>query len=89
MATVRRITVHGLRHTSATLFALCQCVQPHVVQQRLGHSNIGTTLDTYAPLHGATGTATVSMSCRACRPMRRSGSRLCSGSSNVYQSHQD
>ena len=44
---VRRITVHGLRHTSATLL-LSAGVQPHIVQQRLGHSNIGTTLDTYA-----------------------------------------
>jgi integrase len=44
---VRRITVHGLRHTSATLL-LQAGVQPHVVQQRLGHSGIGTTLNLYA-----------------------------------------
>jgi integrase len=44
---VRRITVHGLRHTSATLL-LAAGVQPHVVQRRLGHSNIGTTLNLYA-----------------------------------------
>jgi integrase len=43
---VRRITVHGLRHTSATLL-LAAGVQPHVVQQRLGHSNISTTMDIY------------------------------------------
>lgn len=24
------------------------CVQPHVVQERLGHSNIGTTMNIYA-----------------------------------------
>lgn len=44
---VRRITVHGLRHTSATLL-LAAGVQPHVVQKRLGHSNIGMTLGLYA-----------------------------------------
>ena len=37
----------GLRHTSATL-ALASGVPSKVVQQRLGHSTIGTTLDLYA-----------------------------------------
>jgi len=46
-AEVRRINVHGLRHPSATLL-LAAGVQPHVVQQRLGHSSIGTTLNQYA-----------------------------------------
>jgi integrase len=46
-AGVRRITLHGLRHTSATLL-LAAGVQPHVVQRRLGHSSIATTLDLYA-----------------------------------------
>jgi integrase len=44
---VRRISVHGLRHTSATL-ALASGVPSKVVQQRLRHSTIGTTLDLYA-----------------------------------------
>lgn len=44
---VQRITVHGLRHTSATLL-LRAGIPTHVVQQRLGHSNSGTTLDLYA-----------------------------------------
>ncbi len=44
---VRRLTVHGLRHTSATLL-LAAGVQPHVVQQRLGHGSIRTTLNQYA-----------------------------------------
>ena len=44
-AGVRPITIHGLRHTSATLKA---GVAPHVVQQRLGHKKITTTLDIYA-----------------------------------------
>ena len=44
---VRRTTFHGLRHTSATLL-LAANVQPHVVQRRLGHAAIATTLDLYA-----------------------------------------
>ncbi len=46
-AGVRRITFHGLRHTSATLL-LKAGVPPTVVQHRLGHRNIATTLDIYA-----------------------------------------
>ena len=46
-ANVRRIAVHGLRHTSATLL-LAAGVQPHVVQARLGHGSIRTTLDFYS-----------------------------------------
>jgi integrase len=46
-AGVHRITVHGLRHTSATLL-LAAGVQPHVVQRRLGHSSINVTLNLYA-----------------------------------------
>ena len=42
-----RITFHGLRHTSATL-ALAAGVHPKVVQERLGHSSIGITLDLYS-----------------------------------------
>jgi integrase len=46
-ADVKRIPVHGLRHTSASLL-LAAGVQPYVVQRRLGHSAIATTLDVYA-----------------------------------------
>jgi integrase len=46
-ANVRPITIHGLRHTSATLL-LKAGVAAHVVQQRLGHKKISTTLDIYA-----------------------------------------
>jgi integrase len=46
-AKVRRISIHGLRHTSATLL-LKAGVAPHVVQQRLGHKRIETTLGIYA-----------------------------------------
>jgi integrase len=38
---------HDLRHTSATLL-LTLGVHPKVVQERLGHSNISVTLDTYS-----------------------------------------
>jgi len=38
---------HDLRHTSATLL-LGLGVHPKVVQERLGHSNISVTLDTYS-----------------------------------------
>ncbi|HEY4313603.1 MAG TPA: site-specific integrase [Pirellulales bacterium] len=38
---------HDLRHTSASLL-LAAGVHPKVVQERLGHSQIGITLDTYS-----------------------------------------
>ena len=38
---------HDLRHTSATLL-LAEGVHPKVVQERLGHSQISVTLDTYS-----------------------------------------
>ena len=41
------IPLHGLRHTWATL-ALQMDVHPRVVQERLGHSNIAITLQTYS-----------------------------------------
>ena len=47
VAGVRRIKFHGLRHTSATL-ALQEGNNPKVVQERLGHQKIATTLDIYA-----------------------------------------
>jgi integrase len=46
-AKVRPITIHGLRHTSATLL-LKAGVAPQVVQQRLGHKRIEVTLGIYA-----------------------------------------
>ena len=42
-----RISLHGLRHTWATL-ALQAGVHPKVVQERLGHATISITLDTYS-----------------------------------------
>ncbi len=41
------ITLHGLRHAHATIM-LQQNVHPKIVQERLGHSTISTTLDIYS-----------------------------------------
>jgi integrase len=41
------IRLHDLRHTYATL-ALSVGIHPKVVSERLGHANIGITLDTYS-----------------------------------------
>lgn len=41
------IRFHDLRHTHATLL-LSQGVNPKIVSERLGHSSIGVTLDTYS-----------------------------------------
>ena len=47
IAKVKRITVHGLRHTAATLMLLAG-VPVHVVAARLGHADTHTTLSVYA-----------------------------------------
>jgi integrase len=47
LAGLRRIRLHDLRHTHATL-ALQAGVHPKVVCERLGHSSISVTLDTYS-----------------------------------------
>ncbi|MFJ5708908.1 tyrosine-type recombinase/integrase [Streptomyces sp. NPDC093105] len=46
-AKVRRIRVHDLRHTCASLL-LAQGVDARVIMETLGHSTITMTLDTYA-----------------------------------------
>jgi len=46
-AEVRRISFHGMRHTHATLL-LAAGANIKVVSERLGHSSIQITLDTYA-----------------------------------------
>ncbi len=46
-AGVPTIRLHDLRHTHASL-ALSAGVHPKVVSERLGHANIGITLDTYS-----------------------------------------
>jgi integrase len=45
--TLPRLSVHGLRHTCATLMLLHN-VNPKIVSERLGHANVGITLDTYS-----------------------------------------
>jgi integrase len=44
---VPRITLHGLRHTWASL-ALQAEVSPKVVSERLGHASVSFTLDVYS-----------------------------------------
>ncbi len=47
VAGVPRIRLHDVRHTHATLL-LASSVNPKVVSERLGHSSVAFTLDTYA-----------------------------------------
>ncbi|MBO8155606.1 MAG: site-specific integrase [Bacillaceae bacterium] len=42
-----KIRFHDIRHTHATIL-LSQGVHPKIVSERLGHSSIGVTLDTYS-----------------------------------------
>jgi len=44
---LKHIRFHDLRHSHATQLLL-QGVHPKIVSERLGHSNIGITLDTYS-----------------------------------------
>lgn len=46
-AKVRRVRVHDLRHTCASLL-LAQGVDARTIMETLGHSTITMTLDTYA-----------------------------------------
>ncbi|MCK9525036.1 MAG: site-specific integrase [Limnochordia bacterium] len=46
-AGVPKIRFHDLRHTCATLL-LSQEVNPKIVQERLGHSDIAMTLNRYS-----------------------------------------
>lgn len=47
---VKRITIHGLRHSHASLLIELG-FQPLLVSERLGHENIETTLQTYSHLY--------------------------------------
>ncbi|MFC1933342.1 site-specific integrase [Chloroflexota bacterium] len=44
---LKAIRFHDLRHTHASLM-LKQGIHPKIVQERLGHSSITMTLDTYS-----------------------------------------
>ena len=46
---IHDFSFHDLRHTHATLL-LAKGVNPKIVQERLGHSTITLTLDTYSHL---------------------------------------
>ncbi len=46
-ANLKDVRIHDLRHTHATLM-LKAGVHPKVVSERLGHANIGITLDIYS-----------------------------------------
>jgi integrase len=50
---LRRIRLHDLRHGWATMALASGQVHPKVVQERLGHSTISITLDTYSHVAGA------------------------------------
>lgn len=67
-----RIEVHGPRHTHAALMLLAG-VHPTVVQERLGHSSIATTLDTFSHALPAIQEYAADPSTR---PVTRSGNRL-------------
>ncbi len=44
---LKEINIHGMRHSNATLL-MKQNVNPKIVSERLGHSNVGITLDFYS-----------------------------------------
>ena len=46
-ARLPHLTLHGLRHAHATLLLTAE-VHPKIVSERLGHSNIAVTMDTYS-----------------------------------------
>ena len=46
-AGLRRVRIHDLRHTTASLL-LSQGVSPRVVMEILGHSQISVTMNTYS-----------------------------------------
>ncbi|MCX4423033.1 MULTISPECIES: tyrosine-type recombinase/integrase [Streptomyces] len=52
-AGVRRVRVHDLRHTCASLL-LAQGVDARTIMETLGHSTITMTLDTYAHVMSTT-----------------------------------
>jgi integrase len=47
VAGLRRVRLHDLRHTAASLM-LAQGVNPRVVMEILGHSQISVTMNTYS-----------------------------------------
>ncbi|BAR86699.1 protein YdcL [Bacillus thuringiensis serovar tolworthi] len=50
MANVKNIVLHEFRHSHAS-YLINKGVSPLVVAQRLGHSDVATTLNTYSHLY--------------------------------------
>ena len=50
MANLKRIRVHDLRHSHASML-INQNYSPNLIQKRLGHRNVVTTLQIYAHLY--------------------------------------
>ena len=50
LAGVKKIRIHDLRHSHASIL-IEQGIQPNMVQERLGHEKIETTLNTYSHLY--------------------------------------
>lgn len=46
-AGIKKISIHDLRHTNATLL-MKQGINPKIVSERLGHANVSITLDIYS-----------------------------------------
>ena len=44
---VKKISLHCLRHTNATIL-MKQGINPKIVSERLGHANVGITLNVYS-----------------------------------------
>lgn len=57
---IRELSFHSLRHTSAT-WLLNRGVSPKVIQERLGHRDIKTTLNVYSHVLPTTGRNTADM----------------------------
>jgi integrase len=49
-APVPRLTIHGLRHTAASLY-ISACTPPKVAQRILGHASVVMTMDLYGHLY--------------------------------------
>ena len=70
---LKRIRFHDLRHTHATQL-LRIGIHPKVVSERLGHSNIGITLDTYSHvLPGMQEAAAEALNMSIANALKRSG----------------
>ena len=51
MSGVKKIRIHDLRHSHASLLISELGMQPNLVADRLGHEKVQTTLSTYSHLY--------------------------------------